>query len=258
MTEHPFSSCNGRNDRTWKWCHIHCIKQSALVFSDEVLHVCIDRHSFTGCKSLDDVFYAFRYNEIDAGQLLWCGHRQCSVWRFRCVKPLLLNRPKITSYPGYALRISAAPSTFSFSEKYTGASTGLTWYLHSPANVLLFWLSIAITSISVEVDGNNSDVDAVTSASVVAPGNTARLAQWIQEYVGGDLFPMLWFVFFDFEQSAISVFEEYIAMMGFWIFEAAKCYKLFIWLVFCAESQNLFRYCWRCRILVGNLVDVTQ
>ncbi len=71
-------------------------------------------------------------------------------------------------------------------------------------------------------------MDAVTSASVVAPGNTARLAQWIQEYVGGDLFPMLWFVFFDFEQSAISVFEEYIAMMGFWIFEAAKCYKLFI------------------------------
>ena len=26
------------------------------------------------------------------------------------------------------------------------------------------------------------------------------------------------FVFFDFEQSAISVFAEYIAMMGFWIF----------------------------------------
>lgn len=41
-------------------------------------------------------------------------------------------------------------------------------------------------------DGENySDVDAVASASVVAPGNTARLAQWIQEYVGGDLFPIV-------------------------------------------------------------------
>lgn len=38
---------------------------------------------------------------------------------------------------------------------------------------------------------NYSDVDAVASASVVAPGNTARLAQWIQEYVGGNLFPIV-------------------------------------------------------------------
>ena len=38
---------------------------------------------------------------------------------------------------------------------------------------------------------NHSDVDAVASASVVAPGNTARLAQWIQAYVGGDLFPIV-------------------------------------------------------------------
>lgn len=41
-------------------------------------------------------------------------------------------------------------------------------------------------------DGENySDVDATSSASVVAPGNTARMAQWIQEYVGGDLFPIV-------------------------------------------------------------------
>lgn len=41
-------------------------------------------------------------------------------------------------------------------------------------------------------DGENySDVDAISSASVVAPGNTARMAQWIQEYVGGDLFPIV-------------------------------------------------------------------
>lgn len=35
---------------------------------------------------------------------------------------------------------------------------------------------------------NYNDVDAVASASVVAPGNTAKMAQWIQEYVGGELF----------------------------------------------------------------------
>lgn len=38
---------------------------------------------------------------------------------------------------------------------------------------------------------NYSDVDAVASASVVAPGNTAKMAQWIQEYVGGELFPIV-------------------------------------------------------------------
>ncbi len=38
---------------------------------------------------------------------------------------------------------------------------------------------------------NYSDVDAVASASVVAPGNTAHMAQWIQEYVGGELFPIV-------------------------------------------------------------------
>lgn len=44
---------------------------------------------------------------------------------------------------------------------------------------------------SVGDNGNYSDVDATSSASVVAPGNTARMAQWIQEYVGGDLFPIV-------------------------------------------------------------------
>lgn len=35
------------------------------------------------------------------------------------------------------------------------------------------------------------DVDATTSASVLPPGNTARLANWIQEYTGGDLFSIV-------------------------------------------------------------------
>ena len=60
----------------------------------------------------------------------------------------------------------------------------------SQEHILIAYFSWA-DNTAVEVDENNSDVDAVTSASVVAPGNTARLAQWIQEYVGGDLFPIV-------------------------------------------------------------------
>ena len=36
--------------------------------------------------------------------------------------------------------------------------------------------------------GNYDEADAISSASVLAPGNTAKMAQWIHEYVGGDLF----------------------------------------------------------------------
>lgn len=32
-------------------------------------------------------------------------------------------------------------------------------------------------------------VDAVSSASVVQPGNVAQMAGWIQEEIGGDLLP---------------------------------------------------------------------
>ena len=44
---------------------------------------------------------------------------------------------------------------------------------------------------SIGDSANYSGVDAVASASVVAPGNTAQMAQWIQEYVGGELFPIV-------------------------------------------------------------------
>ena len=39
--------------------------------------------------------------------------------------------------------------------------------------------------------GQYSDVDAVSSASVVAPGNAAQLASFIQQEVGGDLFSIV-------------------------------------------------------------------
>ena len=35
------------------------------------------------------------------------------------------------------------------------------------------------------------DPDATTSASVLLPGNTGRLAAWIQQYVGGDIFKII-------------------------------------------------------------------
>ena len=35
---------------------------------------------------------------------------------------------------------------------------------------------------------NNSGVDSVTTASVLPPGNTAKLASWIREKTGGDLY----------------------------------------------------------------------
>lgn len=37
----------------------------------------------------------------------------------------------------------------------------------------------------------NVDVDAQTSASVLAPGNAAKIANWIQQEVGGDLFSIV-------------------------------------------------------------------
>lgn len=39
--------------------------------------------------------------------------------------------------------------------------------------------------------GNYDGVDAATSASVIVPGNTARMAAWIQERTSGDLFSIV-------------------------------------------------------------------
>lgn len=44
---------------------------------------------------------------------------------------------------------------------------------------------------TVVEDPSSVDVDATTSASVLAPGNAAKLAAWIQEAVGGDLYSIV-------------------------------------------------------------------
>jgi len=53
-------------------------------------------------------------------------------------------------------------------------------------------------------------------AAAAIAGN--GLICFIQKDIVSYMFLKNQFVFFDFEQSAISVFAEYIAMMGFWIF----------------------------------------
>ena len=44
---------------------------------------------------------------------------------------------------------------------------------------------------TVVEDERRIDVDATTSASVLVPGNAARIAGWIQERTGGDLFSIV-------------------------------------------------------------------
>lgn len=44
---------------------------------------------------------------------------------------------------------------------------------------------------TVAEDPSTVDVDATTSASVLAPGNAAKIAGWIQQEVGGDLFSIV-------------------------------------------------------------------
>ena len=62
----------------------------------------------------------------------------------------------------------------------------------------------------------NVSVWGLRLASIVIAGY--GLVCFIQKDIASYMFLKNQFVFFDFEQSALSVFIEYIAMMGFWIF----------------------------------------
>ena len=53
------------------------------------------------------------------------------------------------------------------------------------SNILIAYFTWADNTV-VE-DPSSVDADATTSASVLAPGNAAKLASWIQQEVGGDL-----------------------------------------------------------------------
>lgn len=70
--------------------------------------------------------------------------------------------------------LNTDPPTVSQSSGVTGNS-----------NILIAYFTWADNTV-VE-DPSSVDVDATTSASVLAPGNTAKLASWIQQEVGSDL-----------------------------------------------------------------------
>lgn len=57
------------------------------------------------------------------------------------------------------------------------------------SNILIAYFTWAENTVVENPDA--VDVDAVTSASVLLPGNTAKLAEWIQEATGGDMFSII-------------------------------------------------------------------
>lgn len=59
----------------------------------------------------------------------------------------------------------------------------------SDGNILIAYFTWA-ENTKVE-DPESVDVDATTSASVLPPGNTAKMAGWIQDRVGGDVFSII-------------------------------------------------------------------
>ena len=64
-------------------------------------------------------------------------------------------------------------------ETQTGQSSSV---LEEPENILVVYFSWADNAVL------DDDVDAVSSPSVIPPGNVQQLAGWAQEKTGGDLF----------------------------------------------------------------------
>ena len=54
--------------------------------------------------------------------------------------------------------------------------------MEEPGNILVAYFSWADNAVL------DDDVDAVSSPSVIPPGNVQQLAGWVQEETGGDLF----------------------------------------------------------------------
>ena len=80
-----------------------------------------------------------------------------------------------------------------------------------PPNILIAYFSWANNTVVDTPDpGDQEAIDALASASVLPPGNTGLLAQWIQEKTGGSLFTIKTADPYpsDFEQCAAQVAEE--------------------------------------------------
>lgn len=82
--------------------------------------------------------------------------------------------------PTPAVSPSPAPTTTPQPESFAEAGT---------SSILIAYFTWAENTV-VE-DPSVVDVDATTSASVLLPGNAAKLAGWIQQELGGDLFSIV-------------------------------------------------------------------
>ena len=85
------------------------------------------------------------------------------------------------STPPVESRTAASPSEESPEQSEQPQNTDE----NESSNILVAYFTWADNT--VVADPSSVDVDAATSASVLAPGNAAKLASWIQQEVGGDL-----------------------------------------------------------------------
>lgn len=81
---------------------------------------------------------------------------------------------------------AAIENTVTNSETIPDQGTAST---HNQSNILIAYFTWAENTVVENPD--SIDVDASTSASVLPPGNAAKIAGWIQDYVGGDLFSIV-------------------------------------------------------------------
>ena len=84
---------------------------------------------------------------------------------------------------------SEVPSVPASNEETTSAADGEQSLEPEASRILIAYFTWADNTV-VE-DPSAVDVDATTSASVLVPGNAAKIAGWIQQEVGGDLFSIV-------------------------------------------------------------------
>lgn len=101
------------------------------------------------------------------------------------------GQPAPTASPTPAVSLSPAPTMTpqpeSFAESEPSASPESAEA--ETSNILIAYFTWAENT--VVQDPSAVDVDATTSASVLLPGNAAKLAGWIRQEVGGDLFSIV-------------------------------------------------------------------
>ncbi|HJC23166.1 MAG TPA: flavodoxin [Candidatus Eisenbergiella merdavium] len=90
------------------------------------------------------------------------------------------NPPQVSTLPEETEPSSTPESTAA--EDTEPESTVPSETSESASNILVAYFSWADNAVLAD------DVDAVTSPSVIAPGNVQQLAGWVQEKTGGDLF----------------------------------------------------------------------